>query len=640
MNYLRRAIGLTIAALVLITSLAPNAATLSYAQSTNTISIDGSNIESPILKAASQLYTASHPDVKIDVNVSGTSGGFEKLCGGTLDINMAVRAITDAEDASCKGKNVNYVELLLGYDALVVMVNSASKATCITKDQLDKLLGPNSSDVKNWNAVDPTIGDVAISSVYWTGAESQIGVLASTVITGEKLRSDMQTVDTYETVEQKIDADANAVGIMTLADSYKSTKSYKVRTLQLKNNTTCVDPSISNIAEDRYPVAESVFLYVNAASLDRKPVSDFLTYLLSSDGRASVKTSGFALGEDTAYDRGQSYLTSKQTGRTFSRIQTVNVPPDTTGTITVDGSAATYALFQSVSSAFSPRYNNIKVTVATYGTEAGLRKLCSNTVDVIGLNRPPTDAEANVCQQANIQTMMLKLGTRGVVLVVNGNNKAATCLTTDQVAKLFGVDSENKVKKWSDVDPSFPGTDLLLLTPGEGSSETDLLLSKVVKSAVAPVPRKDVTQNTDPLYRAAATQNVEGAVTYMFFSDFQKAKSNVQLVSINGGNGCIQPTEETLSNGTYPLSQTLYAMFNLNTISRVDLKAFVWYFLSDDALTIIRDGLLGTDTASFVADREIVLARFSQSGNTQQPGASATASATEAATPAATASAQ
>jgi phosphate transport system substrate-binding protein len=633
MKFLRRAIVLSIAALVLFTTLAPNAAMLSYAQDTNTVTVDGSNIASPVLKAASQAYIAAHPDVKIEVNVSGTSGGFEKLCNGTLDVNMAVRGITDAEAAACQGKTINYVELLLGYDALVVVVNTASPATCLTKEQLDKLLGPNSADVKNWNVIDPALADSAISAIYSTGPDSQVGVLASSLITGEKLRADVQPAATYDDIEDKINTDLNAIGIMTLADWQKPKKNRAVRAVQLKNNTTCVDPSIPSIAEARYTAAESVYLYVNAASLDRKPVADFLSYLLSEEGRKSVATSGFVLAENTTYDRGQTYLTTKQTGRTFSRIQTVNVPPDTAGIITVDGSPATYQVFKSVSSAFSPRYASIKLNVATYGDEAGLRKLCSNTVDMIGTDRLPTDAEAAVCQQANVQTLRLKLGTRAVVLAVNGNNNFATCLTTEEIGKLFAISSENTVKKWSDVRANMPGTDLLLLTPTDGAVETDLLLNGTVKGLVAPVIRKDVTQNSDALYRGAATQNVEGAITYMLYSDFKNLKSTVKAVAVNSGTGCVEPSEDNITNGIYPLSQTLYATLNLNTISRPELKAFVWYLLSDDALTIIHEGLLGTDTAAFVAAREVVLARFAgqDAAITTQPGA-ATPAATTAAT--------
>src|SRR5258708_23224976 len=125
-------------------AVAPNTANLSllraHAQDANTVRVDGSNIVSPVIKAAAQTYTAKNPNVKIDVNVSGTGGGFEKLCNGNLDINMAVRSVTEAETAACQQKKVNFVEVVIGYDALVLVVNNASPLSCLTTDQLHKLL--------------------------------------------------------------------------------------------------------------------------------------------------------------------------------------------------------------------------------------------------------------------------------------------------------------------------------------------------------------------------------------------------------------------------------------------------------------------------------------------------------------------
>lgn len=608
------------------------------AQAANVITVDGSNIVSPILKAASQAYSAKHPDTRIDVNISGTSGGFEKLCGGALDVNMAVRSITDAEAGSCQEKKVNFVELLLGYDALTVVVNNSSKATCLTPDQLNKLLSPSATGLKSWLAADPALGDTPISAVYSTAPESQVYVLADSVVAGDKLRSDIQTVDTPAHVAEKVNGEANAVGIMTLAD-YKSAKSSAnaaIRSLQLKGGTTCVDPTVPSLEEARYPAAESLYLYVNAASLDRQPVADFLNYLLSSEGRAPVASSGFIAASDTTYDRGLNYLKSRQTGRTFSRIQNVTVPPDQTGAISTDGSAAVFPIFKAVGDAFSPRYANIKVNPTAYGNEAGYRNLCASTVDMIGATRPPTDAEASACQKNNVQTLTLQLGAEGVVVVVNDNNKLAQCLTTDQIGKLFNRDSEGKVKKWSDVDPSFPATDLLILTPPDGAPETDLLLSKSVKS-VAPVRRKDVTDNSDPLYRAAGTQNVDGAVTYMTYAEFQTVKAKVHAVAVNAGKGCVDPNEANLKNGSYPLSQMLYAVLNVNAFNRPDIKAFVWFLLSDDTLAILsKQGLVGTDTAGFVAARDVALARFAQSPTTAPGTPGATGAATTAATAGAT----
>src|SRR5262249_33376075 len=166
-----------------------------HAQNANNISVDGSNIVSPVLKAAAQTFAAKNPSVKIDVNVSGTGGGFEKLCNGSLDINMAVRSISDAEAAACQQKQVNFVEVVIGYDALVLIVNNPSPLSWLTTDQLNKLLAPGASTIKNIKDVDASLGDRPISAIYTTAADSPAYILADSIIPGDKLRSDITTVD-------------------------------------------------------------------------------------------------------------------------------------------------------------------------------------------------------------------------------------------------------------------------------------------------------------------------------------------------------------------------------------------------------------------------------------------------------------
>src|SRR5713101_3527498 len=122
MTYLRRSVGLTLAALTLLATLAPNAALLSHAQDANTVTVDGSSIVSPVLKYAADAYQKDHADAKITVNVSGTDAGFGKLCNGSIDMAMAARSMNDTEAAACAQKKVSYIELVLGYDALVVVV--------------------------------------------------------------------------------------------------------------------------------------------------------------------------------------------------------------------------------------------------------------------------------------------------------------------------------------------------------------------------------------------------------------------------------------------------------------------------------------------------------------------------------------
>jgi phosphate transport system substrate-binding protein len=650
MKHLRRLVGLAVTALAMFVMLAPNAATPSYvtyayAQDANTVTIDGSNIVSPILKLAVQNYTAKTPDAKLQVNVSGTDGGFDKLCSGTLDINMASKPITDQQIAACKANNIDFVELLLGYDALVAIANNSVNVTCVNVDQLYKLLGPTGTSIKNWNVIDPAFADLAIEKIYSPNETAQAYVLADSLVPGEGLRTDLQKVDPPAKVVESVSGDTKGVGFMSLSDYDASVSpNVAVHGLQLKVGTTCLEPTIANLEEARYPAAETLYLYVNPKSLDRKPVSDFLTYVFSTEGRAAVKTSGFVQASDNSYTRAQNYLTSKNVGRTFSRVQNINVPADTAGAITLDGAAAAFPILNAIKDAFTPRYAKITVNATTYGNESGYRRLCAGTVDIIGATRLPTEAESAECQKANIAPLRLQVGTQGVVVVINGNNTFAQCLTTEQIGKLFGIASDGKVKKWSDVNDSFPGTDLLLLTPDDGKWETDFLLGQTVKGQVSPLQRRDVVTNGDALYRAAGTQNVEGAVTYMTFADFQKVKSNVKAVSVNAGSGCVEPTEANMKNGSYPLAQPLYLLLNPNAFARPEMKAFVWFLLSDDALAAISGlGLTGTDNAAFISARDIALERFSQTAGaasaTLEATAGATVEATANATPNATAEA-
>src|SRR5947209_4136125 len=115
MVYLRRITGVIIA-LTLIITLIPVAAIPSHAQTAKTVTADGSSIVASIVKADADAYTAKNPDVKVNVNVSGSDGGFDKLCKGQIDIALASRAINNTEVANCQAKGIKFIETVLGYD--------------------------------------------------------------------------------------------------------------------------------------------------------------------------------------------------------------------------------------------------------------------------------------------------------------------------------------------------------------------------------------------------------------------------------------------------------------------------------------------------------------------------------------------
>lgn len=577
------------------------------------VTIDGSSIPQPILRLAADGFLSKNPATKIDIQVSGTDGGFERFCNGALDINMATKGITEAQASACATKGVQFVETLLGYDAAVIVTSKDAKPTCLATEDVSKLLAPNTAPFNNWQQVNTTLGDAKLGKVYAATNARALNLLVP-LVAGNVLRTDIQYVETGAAALDKIAFETDAVALVSFSEYEEGIAQNKaVKALELKAPTTCGAPSLLNFELLRYPVSQPLYVYVALKSLDKKPVADFMGYLLG-DGKEAVTTRGFAAANDTAYARGRTYLENKQAGRTFSRIQAVNIAADQQGQILLGGAAGAQPILKALAESFTPRYSRIQVQSTNFfGDAAGYQKLCNNALDIVSAGRLPNDAETAICKTNNIKTLSLTLGAEATAILINGKNTFAECLTLDQLSKLVGVESDGKVKKWSDVDPKFPATDLLVVAPADGNSATDLLLTKAVKG-VGPLPRRDVTTSDDTAYRATGIGNVEGGLTWLRYSEYKKL-TNVatsKLVKVDSGAGCVAPTDATILDGTYAISKRYTLQINQNAFQRPEVKAFVWYLLSEDGISILsqRADLIGLDKEAFTKARDTVLEAF------------------------------
>lgn len=657
MNSFRRMVGLALVAMIALAALAPNAALWAQTPDPNAITFDGSALVGKIIDSAKAAYLAQKPDAKIGLTTSGTAGVFDKLCGGGLDVAMAYNAITDAADVACQAKNVKYLELLLGYNALVLITNPASPATCITTDQFGTLLG--AGEVADWNKVDAAITSTPISAVYAPPANPDLAerFQLGSSLGSRTLRNDIKALNNATEVADKVAAETNAIGFMTLADYNKITgKSLKLLQVKDATNVTCIDPvNSANLDEGRYPLAGALYLYVNLASVSRQPVVDFLNYVIGSDGRKAVTNAGFSQGSATIYSRGTDYLSAKRDGRTFSRVQRVIIPADTAGAINIAGSSLANNLITKLNSPFTPRFSRMTLNVSTISNEVAYRRICRDEADVAVTTRAADEkTEAAECQKFGIETLTIPAGGDALVVIANAQNKAATCLTYTQVARVFAAkpNAEKAATKWADVVSGAEDLDLILVMPTTGSLDTDRLLTRVMPNEVAPVRREgdSITENNDDQYRAAAIGNVKGAISFMRYSEYQKSpvKDKIKLVSIDPTNAgtadkCLAPTDESVAKGTFPLANTYSLVFNTRSFARAEIRAYVWFLLSDDALSVLKqEGLIGTDIALFGQRRELVLDRFVKLGATagiaSTPAATLapTSVPTTAATPAAT----
>ena len=104
---------------------------------------------------------------------------------------------------------------------------------------------------------------------------------------------------------------------------------------------------------------------------------------------------------------------------------------------------------------------------------------------------------------------------------------------------------------------------------------------------------EDEAATLRPDYQSSPDDNViiqamEGSASALGFTGFayaEGAADQIKEIQVDEGSGCVEPTRDTIADGSYPLSRTLYIYVNTEKItSNPALKAFVDLYVSDDGL--------------------------------------------------------
>jgi len=251
---------------------------------------------------------------------------------------------------------------------------------------------------------------------------------------------------------------------------------------------------------------------------------------------------------------------------------------DLSGTIKIDGSSTVAPFAEAAAENFQGENPGVKITVGTSGTGGGFEKFCAGETDISDASRPiKEDEEVPVCKKAGIDYKELQVANDGIAVVTNPDLKV-DCLTTDQLKQLWNQGS--KVKSLSEIDPKLPDTQLSLFGPGTDSGTFDFFTEQI--NGEEGVSREDYQPSEDDNVLVQGVAGEAGGLGYFGHSYYEQNQDKLNLVKVDGGDGCIEPTVETIQSGEYkPLSRPLFMYPSTKALKRPEVKAFLQYVVDN-----------------------------------------------------------
>ena len=251
------------------------------------------------------------------------------------------------------------------------------------------------------------------------------------------------------------------------------------------------------------------------------------------------------------------------------------------GQVAIEGSSTVLPITQAAAEGFNRQNPDVRITVGGSGTGDGFEAFCGGTTQISNASRPIKDEEVQACQENGIEFVEIPVALDGLSVVVNPENDFADALTMDQLNQLWEPDSQ--VNQWSQLDPSWPAEDIALFGPGTESGTFDFFTEVVNGEEGA--SRTDYQGSEDDNVLVEGVAGDPNALGYFGFSYYQNNQERVKALSIDGGDGPVEPTVETIASGEYPLSRPLFIYVSVQALEENPaLEEFVTFYLAEENL--------------------------------------------------------
>lgn len=276
------------------------------------------------------------------------------------------------------------------------------------------------------------------------------------------------------------------------------------------------------------------------------------------------------------------------------------------GDVAISGSSTVAPISALIADVFNDEGSPAQITVDDPGTGDGFAAFCEGEIDIADASRPINEEEAALCEGAGIDFIELEVAFDGITVLTNPANDDVTCLTTGDLYALVGPESTG-FESWSDgqdiatalgSSTELPDAPLEITAPGSESgtydafaelalgdpSEARLESGDITEDQVETI-REDYSSQADDNAIIAGIEGSDSSFGWVGFAFAEGAGDAVKEIEVDAGDGCVAPSIDTIADGSYPLSRSLYIYVSAASAEEnAAVAEYVDFYLDDASL--------------------------------------------------------
>jgi phosphate transport system substrate-binding protein len=209
-----------------------------------TLDLTGSSTVAPLAAEIAKRYEEEHPDVRIDVQMGGSSRGISDARRGLADIGMVSRSLKEQEH--------DLTPHLIARDGICIIVNKDNPVTELTEEQI---VAVYRGQIENWKELGGPDAEIVV--VHKAEGRSTLELfLKHFGLENSEVHPDVVIGDNQQGIKTVI-GNPSAIGYVSIgAAEYEASQGAPLKLLPLKG----VPASIDNVRNGTFPLARELNL--------------------------------------------------------------------------------------------------------------------------------------------------------------------------------------------------------------------------------------------------------------------------------------------------------------------------------------------------------------------------------------------